>query len=138
MDTSLTKRITTEYSAENGSVMRSPQSTSKPAVAARPTLDKLAPLFQCPLCLGYLVDATKLTNCNHTFCRACIWKRYENLRANCQCKSSCKCVVCPVDDCITVIKQNPSASLKSDTTLQDIIYKLVPGLYQSKSLLLAA
>ena len=131
MDTSLTKRITTEQLAENGSVLRSPQQPVKPA--ARPSLDKLSPLLSCRLCGGYLVDATKLTNCNHTFCRACIWKRYENLRTNCPCKATCKCVACPVDDCTTVInKQNPSVSLKSDTTLQDIIYKLVPGLYQSK------
>ena len=135
MDTSLTKRITTEYQSENGSVMRSPQPPVAPAAkpAARPSLDKLSPLLQCQLCQGYLVDATKLTNCNHTFCRACIWKRYENLRTNCPCKASCKCVACPVNDCTTVInKQNPSTSLKTDTTLQDIIYKLVPGLYQSK------
>lgn len=130
MDTSLTKRITTEYPAENGSVMRSSQSGA--GQPARPTLDKLAPLFQCPLCRGYLVDATKLEACNHTFCRSCIWKRFENMRMQCPCKATCKCVVCPVDGCTTTIKQNPSASLKSDTTLQDIIYKLVPGLYQSK------
>lgn len=136
MDTSFTKGNTTDYLAENGLVKKSPLQTNtlvnKPMSVQNLTLDKLNPLLQCQLCKGYLVDATKLTNCNHTFCRACIWKVYENGKENCQCKLCCKCIVCPVKDCKTVInKLHPSASLKPDITLQDIIYKLVPGLYQS-------
>lgn len=139
MDTSITKRNTTDSLADNGLVKKSPLQSNtlanKPILRQQLTLDKLNPLLQCQLCAGYLVDATKLTYCNHTFCRACILKEFENSKSKCQCKTkpSCKCFACPVGGCTSVInKLNPSASLKPDTTLQDIVYKLVPGLYKSK------
>ena len=137
MDTSFTKRNTTDYLAENGLIKKSPalQSNALLMSCQNLTLDKLNPLLQCQLCDGYLVDATKLTACNHTFCKACILVKYENSKSNCKCcaKLACKCFACPIEGCTSVInKFNPFASLKPDITLQDIIYKLVPGLYKSK------
>lgn len=38
---------------------------------------------------------------------------------------------CPICD-VQVHKTKPLLSIRPDKTLQDIVYKLVPGLYQSK------
>jgi polycomb group RING finger protein 4 len=56
------------------------------------------------------------------------------------CFSVCKtCIVryletskyCPICD-VQVHKTKPLQNIRSDQTLQDIVYKLVPGLFQSK------
>lgn len=142
MDTSFTNRNTTDYQlADNGSLVKklplqsNNQMPNKLIARQNLTLNELNPLFQCFLCKGYLIDATKLSGCYHTFCRACIWREYESLIAKCDCKKQgCKCgFICPINDCQKLIyKANLPASLIPDTTLQEIIYKLVPGLYQSK------
>ncbi|TRY91107.1 hypothetical protein DNTS_020402 [Danionella cerebrum] len=48
----------------------------------------------CRLCEGYLIDATTVTECLHTFCRSCL--------------------------------------VNHDRTMQDIVYKLVPGLQEAE------
>ncbi|KAH0812451.1 hypothetical protein GEV33_010340 [Tenebrio molitor] len=68
----------------------------------------------CYLCKGYLIDATTISECLHSFCRSCIIKFLQE---------NCYCPVCEV----IINKAKPC--LKLDKTLQDIVYKLVPGLF---------
>ncbi|XP_008187232.1 polycomb group protein Psc [Acyrthosiphon pisum] len=70
----------------------------------------------CVLCLGYLVDATSIVECLHSFCRSCIVLHLDKNNF---------CPICREDI------QN-SKVLKPDKALQDIVYKLVPGLYHSE------
>uniref|UniRef100_T1EJS0 RING-type domain-containing protein n=1 Tax=Helobdella robusta TaxID=6412 RepID=T1EJS0_HELRO len=74
----------------------------------------------CVLCSGYLVDATTIIECLHTFCRSCILRYLE---------SSDTCPVCDA----SVHPADPTMGIKADKTLQALVYKIVPGLYQSKS-----
>ncbi|XP_017893518.1 polycomb group protein Psc-like [Ceratina calcarata] len=71
----------------------------------------------CPLCRGYLIDATTVLECLHSFCRTCILK-HLNAKAHCP---SCK---------HDLNKAKPN--IKADKALQDIVYKLVPGLYHKE------
>ncbi|KAG7237979.1 hypothetical protein INR49_031495 [Caranx melampygus] len=70
----------------------------------------------CRLCEGYLIDATTVTECLHTFCRSCLVKYLEENNT------------CPT--CRIVIHQ--SHPLHHDRTMQDIVYKLVPGLQEAE------
>lgn len=54
-----------------------------------------------------------------TVCRSCIVKHLE---------SSKYCPICEVQ----VHKTKPLVNIRPDKTLQDIVYKLVPGLFASK------
>lgn len=69
----------------------------------------------CVLCRGYYIDATTIVECLHSFCRSCIIKHL-------QVKS-----YCPV--CEMMIN-SAKPNIKPDKALQDIVYKLVPGLFQ--------
>lgn len=71
----------------------------------------------CHLCKGYLIDATTISECLHSFCRSCIIKFLQE---------NSYCPVCEV----IINKAKPN--LKLDKTLQDIVYKLVPGLFLSE------
>ncbi|KAL8561866.1 hypothetical protein ACOMHN_046990 [Nucella lapillus] len=73
----------------------------------------------CVLCGGYFIDATTLTECLHSFCKSCILKRL---------KTSKHCPVCDV----LVHKTRPHLHIRSDKTLQDLVYKLIPGLYKDE------
>lgn len=53
-----------------------------------------------------------------TVCRSCIVKYLENNKY---------CPICEVQ----VHKSRPLLNIRPDHTLQDIVYKLVPGCYQS-------
>ncbi|KAJ1061432.1 hypothetical protein K5549_018807, partial [Capra hircus] len=73
----------------------------------------------CRLCGGYLIDATTVTECLHTFCRSCLVKYLEENNT------------CPT--CRIVIHQShPLQYIGHDRTMQDIVYKLVPGLQEGK------
>ncbi|KAK2154233.1 hypothetical protein LSH36_274g06029 [Paralvinella palmiformis] len=73
----------------------------------------------CFLCKGYLVDATTITECLHTFCKSCIVKYLQ------------RNVTCP--KCGGVIHQShPLNYISHDRTMQDIVYKLVPGLQEDE------
>lgn len=73
----------------------------------------------CSLCAGYLVDATTITECLHTFCKTCIVKYLQT------------CNSCPI--CTTVVHETqPLLNLRPDRTMQDVVYKLVPGLYKEE------
>eukprot|EP00118_Oscarella_pearsei_P016772 m.162414 g.162414 ORF g.162414 m.162414 type:complete len:355 (+) comp38841_c0_seq17:40-1104(+) len=76
----------------------------------------------CSLCKGYLVDATAIVECLHTFCRSCIVK-YVQSDANRE-----RCPTCRV-----IIKEaQPMAGLRPDRTLQDIVDKLLPNVHEDE------
>ncbi|XP_036031536.1 polycomb group RING finger protein 6-like [Onychomys torridus] len=41
-------------------------------------LSELNPHISCSVCKGYLIDATTITECLHTFCKSCIIKHFEH------------------------------------------------------------
>ncbi|XP_014780034.1 polycomb group RING finger protein 1 isoform X1 [Octopus bimaculoides] len=77
------------------------------------------PHIVCSLCAGYFIDATTITECLHTFCKSCIVKYLQ----------SSKC--CPHCN-MKIHETQPLANLRADRTLQDIVYKLVPGLFENE------
>ncbi|KAJ8916489.1 hypothetical protein NQ315_000131 [Exocentrus adspersus] len=77
-------------------------------------LKEINPYLTCYLCKGYLIDATTISECLHSFCRSCIIKFLQD---------NSFCPVCEV----IINKAKPN--LKLDKTLQDIVYKLVPELF---------
>lgn len=82
-------------------------------------LEELNPLITCELCKGYLIKPTTIAECLHTFCRSCIVQNLQDSDEN----------ICP--QCSTVIHEtNPFDMLRSDQILEDIIFKLVPGLQE--------
>ncbi|CAK9822078.1 Polycomb complex protein BMI-1 [Anthophora retusa] len=82
-------------------------------------LSKLNDQLTCKLCGGYFIDATTIIECLHSFCRSCIVKYLENNKY---------CPICEVQ----VHKSKPLLNIRPDHTLQDIVYKLVPGCYQNE------
>ncbi|MFH4981022.1 hypothetical protein AB6A40_007731 [Gnathostoma spinigerum] len=79
-------------------------------------LKALNPHITCPICKGYFVEATTVIDCLHTFCKSCLLKHFENVD-NC----------CP--KCHNLIHQShPSHYVSFDRTMQELVYKLVPGL----------
>ncbi|XP_014475956.1 PREDICTED: polycomb group protein Psc-like [Dinoponera quadriceps] len=85
----------------------------------RVCLPKLNEQLTCRLCGGYFIDATTIIECLHSFCRSCIVKYLENNKY---------CPICEVQ----VHKSRPLLNIRPDYTLQDIVYKLVPGCYQNE------
>ncbi|XP_069756537.1 polycomb group RING finger protein 6 [Narcine bancroftii] len=77
------------------------------------------PYILCPICRGYFIDATTITECLHTFCKSCIVKHFEN---------SNRCPKCNV----AVHQTQPLYNIRLDRKLQDIVYKLVPNLESSE------
>uniref|UniRef100_A0A3Q3EZ71 Polycomb group ring finger 5a n=1 Tax=Kryptolebias marmoratus TaxID=37003 RepID=A0A3Q3EZ71_KRYMA len=69
----------------------------------------------CYLCRGYLIKPTTVTECLHTFCKSCIVQHFEE---------SNDCPKCGIQ----VHETNPLEMLRLDNTLEEIIFKLVPGL----------
>uniref|UniRef100_A0A8C4RPG9 Polycomb group ring finger 5b n=1 Tax=Erpetoichthys calabaricus TaxID=27687 RepID=A0A8C4RPG9_ERPCA len=74
----------------------------------------------CYICKGYLIKPTTVTECLHTFCKSCIVQHFED---------SNDCPKCGIQ----VHETNPLEMLRLDNTLEEIIFKLVPGLRESKS-----
>ena len=76
-------------------------------------------MITCKICSGYLVDATTVTECLHTFCKSCIVKHLEDN------------IHCP--ECEVMIHQShPLDYIAFDRTMQDIVYKLVPSLEEAE------
>ncbi|XP_052804573.1 serine/threonine-protein kinase fray2-like [Mya arenaria] len=88
-------------------------------VPKKPNIAEISPHLICALCGGYLIDATTIVECVHSFCKTCIVRYLE---------SSKYCPICEV----LVHKTKPLQNIRLDHTLQDIVYKLVPGLFQSE------
>nr|XP_053631638.1 polycomb group RING finger protein 3-like isoform X2 [Cherax quadricarinatus]XP_053631639.1 polycomb group RING finger protein 3-like isoform X2 [Cherax quadricarinatus]XP_053631640.1 polycomb group RING finger protein 3-like isoform X2 [Cherax quadricarinatus]XP_053631642.1 polycomb group RING finger protein 3-like isoform X2 [Cherax quadricarinatus] len=71
----------------------------------------------CAICSGYLVDATTVTECLHTFCKSCLVKHLEERNT------------CPTCD-IVIHQSHPLNYISFDRTMQDIVCKLVPLLQE--------
>lgn len=84
-------------------------------------LKTLNPFISCKICRGYLIDATTIVECLHTFCKSCLVKHLEESPNN----------ACP--DCNLIIHQShPLQYISHDRTMQDIVYKLVPNLQDNE------
>ena len=80
---------------------------------------EINPHIVCSLCAGYFIDATTITECLHTFCRRCIVK-YLQLS---------KC--CPTCN-LKVHETQPLLNVRLDRTMQDIVFKVVPNLFEDE------
>ncbi|XP_077438681.1 polycomb group RING finger protein 6 [Vanacampus margaritifer] len=78
-------------------------------------LNQFYPYIRCGLCCGFLIDATTITECLHTFCKSCIVKHFFD---------SNRCPSCT----IIVHQTQPLYNIRPDRQLQDIVYKMVPFL----------
>ncbi|CAH8513183.1 unnamed protein product [Schistosoma turkestanicum] len=79
------------------------------------------PYLTCSLCRGYLIDATTIVECLHSFCRSCI---LSYLKLN---------TTCPI--CETLLhKTKPHCAIRPDRALQAIVYKLIPNLFEKEML----
>ncbi|KAK7109714.1 uncharacterized protein [Littorina saxatilis] len=78
---------------------------------------ELNPHLLCALCGGYLIDATTIVECLHSFCKTCILRYLE---------TSNYCPICEV----LIHKKRPWQNIRLDHTLQNAVYKLVPGLFK--------
>ncbi|XP_067858586.1 polycomb group RING finger protein 5-B isoform X3 [Heptranchias perlo] len=72
----------------------------------------------CYICKGYLIKPTTVTECLHTFCKSCIVQHFEDTN---------DCPKCGIQ----VHETNPLEMLRLDNTLEEIIFKLVPGLKEN-------
>ena len=50
----------------------------KNVVFSSPKPRDLAPFLNCDICKGFLVSATTITNCLHSFCKSCLVKQMLN------------------------------------------------------------
>ncbi|XP_057704662.1 polycomb group RING finger protein 6 isoform X2 [Corythoichthys intestinalis] len=82
-------------------------------------LSPFYPYIRCGLCCGFLIDATTITECLHTFCKSCIVKHFYN---------SNKCPTCTV----VVHETQPLYHIRPDRQLQDIVYKMIPFLEEAE------
>uniref|UniRef100_A0A6G1S3Q7 Polycomb group RING finger protein 3 n=2 Tax=Aceria tosichella TaxID=561515 RepID=A0A6G1S3Q7_9ACAR len=83
-------------------------------------LSDLKEHISCFLCKGYLIEATTIIECLHTFCKNCIVKYLSDSNNTCP-------------KCDNVIHQShPLQYISFDRTMQDIVYKLVPNLERPK------
>ncbi|XP_056386187.1 polycomb group RING finger protein 5 isoform X2 [Hyla sarda] len=80
---------------------------------------ELNPYLTCYICKGYLIKPTTVTECLHTFCKSCIVQHFEE---------SNDCPKCGIQ----VHETNPLEMLRLDNTLEEIIFKLVPGLREEE------
>lgn len=106
--------------------------------ASRIPITELNPHITCRLCKGYFIDATTIIECLHT-CKCPTWTLFYPLLFCFDFVVCRSCIVkyletnkyCPVCD-VQVHKSKPLVNIRPDKTLQDIVYKLVPRLFQSK------
>ncbi|KAM4703389.1 polycomb group RING finger protein 6 [Rhinophrynus dorsalis] len=78
-------------------------------------LADLNPYILCSICKGYLIDATTITECLHTFCKSCIVKHFYYTN---------RCPKCN----IVVHQTQPLYNIRLDRQLQDVVFKLVVDL----------
>ncbi|KAI6066323.1 Polycomb group RING finger protein 5 isoform X2 [Aix galericulata] len=78
------------------------------------------PHITCYICKGYLIKPTTVTECLHTFCKTCIVQHFEDSNDCPRCGNQ-------------VHETNPLEMLRLDNTLEEIIFKLVPGLREHES-----
>lgn len=74
--------------------------------------------FQCGICEGYLIDATTISECLHSFCKSCIIHFIKTIDHKCPtCNNS-------LDDL--------KSCIQFDSSLQRLIYRLVPDLLKKE------
>ncbi|CRK95916.1 CLUMA_CG009362, isoform A [Clunio marinus] len=71
-------------------------------------------ILTCLLCKGYLIEATTINTCMHSFCRSCIVKHVKVFEK----------YFCP--NCETDIRLS---NLRPDMRLRSLVYKIIPGLF---------
>ncbi|EFO23590.1 posterior sex combs protein [Loa loa] len=71
----------------------------------------------CSLCKSYLIDAVTLTECLHSYCRACLLGNIE------------KAEVYHCTKCAASFGRDLSEAFVRDDTLQKLVYKMVPEVY---------
>ncbi|XP_070540114.1 polycomb group RING finger protein 5-A-like isoform X2 [Ptychodera flava] len=71
----------------------------------------------CSICGGYLIKPCTIAECLHTFCKSCIVRHFEDSK---------HCPRCAIQ----VHETNPSEMLRMDKTMEDVVFKLVPGLQE--------
>lgn len=91
----------------------------KPVEKKRVDVTELNPHIVCAICSGYLIDPVTVVECLHSFCKSCIVKHVD---------ASSFCPTCDIQ----IHKTKPLLSLRADKALQDIVYKVVPGLYRTE------
>ncbi|KDP21358.1 hypothetical protein JCGZ_21829 [Jatropha curcas] len=76
--------------------------------------ETIAACMTCPLCNKLLRDATTISECLHTFCRKCIYKKISDEGID-------YCPICSIDlGCV------PLEKLRPDHNLQDVRSKIFP------------
>nr|XP_027095632.1 E3 ubiquitin protein ligase DRIP2 isoform X2 [Coffea arabica] len=76
--------------------------------------EMIAACMTCPLCNKLFRDATTISECLHTFCRKCIYKKLSDEELEC-------CPICNIDlGCV------PLEKLRPDHNLQDVRAKIFP------------
>ncbi|GMP99583.1 hypothetical protein CsSME_00047008 [Camellia sinensis var. sinensis] len=76
--------------------------------------ETIAACMTCPLCNKLFRDATTISECLHTFCRKCIYKKISDEELEC-------CPICNVD-----LGSVPLEKLRPDHNLQDVRAKIFP------------
>ncbi|XP_077992397.1 polycomb group RING finger protein 5-A-like isoform X2 [Glandiceps talaboti] len=71
----------------------------------------------CSICGGYLIKPCTIAECLHTFCKSCIVRHFDDSK---------HCPRCGIQ----VHETNPCEMLRMDKTMEDIVFKLVPGLQE--------
>ncbi|XP_041421451.1 polycomb complex protein BMI-1-B isoform X1 [Xenopus laevis] len=100
-------------------LLRDPTINAKMHRTTRIKITELNPHLMCVLCGGYFIDAATIIECLHSFCKTCIVRYLETSK------------YCPICD-VQVHKTRPLLNIRADKTLQDIVYKLVPGLFKGE------
>lgn len=93
----------------------SPDSKMEPGIC----LNTLNEHIVCHLCAGYMINATVIPECLHTFCKSCL-VRFLKYRKTCP---VCHIVIHPT---------NPLGCIRTDYIMNDIISKLVPNLEENE------
>jgi hypothetical protein len=75
--------------------------------------------FQCGICQGYIIDATTIIDCLHSFCKSCIVHFLKTIDH--------RCPTCNIN-----LKGDLDKCLRSDSFLQRLIYRLIPNLLNSE------
>ncbi|XP_031123426.1 E3 ubiquitin protein ligase DRIP2-like [Ipomoea triloba] len=76
--------------------------------------ETIAACMTCPLCRKLFRDATTISECLHTFCRKCIYKKLQDEETDC-------CPICNID-----LGCAPVEKLRADHNLQDVRAKIFP------------
>ncbi|KAJ8025333.1 Polycomb complex protein BMI-1 [Holothuria leucospilota] len=115
----------------SGGAIDSPPEFRKMHRKTRLKLTDLNPLLTCSLCKGYLIDATTLTECLHSFCRSCL-VRYLQTSKQCPKCDTLVHKTRPLHNASSSRLARSPGNLGVDRALQNIVYKLVPGLFKDE------